>query len=212
MKIKSQTQLMWWALLAGLVIATLIFLFAPIGLVSRFIGDLSPDGSGWIGIFYSLGLSLAILTMSGLSFVKGMMRFKIGLGVLSFAEGAISLAAFWSEAQKQNKTDDIAFIGLIGVVVIQEVVIFLCGSAIFAVINQLRTFSTPSKAVTKTVKNAKQNDSDNDTDNGSSGRGKSGFLSVPGCANMPVEKIMSEYGVSDRTAWRWKREAKEKQG
>lgn len=201
---KTKNQAVWWALLILALCAIALFVFVPLGLVSHYVTKIAPADSWWIGIFFSLGLSLSIIVLSALSYYKLQMRWKIGVALLALAEGAVSFATFWDKV----KLDDggiASVIGLLGIVFIQETTIFVVGLAVFVIINEIRAFGVNAPKVPKSVN---KNDTANGTQNGSSGTGKKGFLSVSGCANMPVEKIMADFGVSERTAWRWKKEAR----
>lgn len=202
---KIKTQSVWWILLFGLLATVSIFLFAPLGLVGFYVSALAPNGSAWIGGFYSLGLSLAILTMSGLSFMRGMLRFKIGLGVLAAAEGGISFAAFWQKAGEAGLVDMVSVLGLLGIVAIQETVIFLCGSGVFATINQIKN---PLAGNANGIANGKSGKT-----GGADGmppasqlpaRGNYGeFKARHSVQALSAKQIVAEFGVPVRTAYNW---------
>jgi hypothetical protein len=132
-------MLKWYAFLVLLGMSVIIFIFAPLGLVGHFISRFTPAGLEWVGIAFSIGLSLSVVANSFLARWKSMRLALVALVVLAIAESLMSGATFYAKALEDGSLDLVIGIGIIAIIAVQEIVLSCGGVGMSLVLDKIGT-------------------------------------------------------------------------
>lgn len=130
-------MLKWIGFLLLLGASVAIFIFAPLGLVGHFISQFTPAGLEWVGTAFSIGLSLSVVSNSFLARWKSMRLALVALIVLAVAESLMSGATLYGKALADGKLDLFIALGIVAIIVMQEVVLISGGLGMSMVLDKI---------------------------------------------------------------------------